>query len=615
MINKQEIRILVQGLKMITQQQKWILPISGLNAIITSSSPFFSLYMTALIIDELAYAKRLNWLFFYVILTIVVQLVLHLVTCGLTRIMEIKEEILSKQQDEILMNKAIDMDYEQLCDPKIGNLRRNLEEINTIHGGGLCNLLKQYESIILNISTIIMTTYFTISLFMAYANNQVSGEKGWISFFLMFGSFFLMFTAAISLIKRNSKKLEERQFEQLNQFVLYNRLWSYYSNEYLDTNQAGKDIKIYNQKHLIEEVFNKQRDIKSTFINKVAGYNGYFNGINAGILLLVYGFIYIFTCIQAINGIISIGDIVKYAGSINRFIGGVTALIIAEEKVKKNNKYIELLIEYLNIPQKKEKGAKKIRNDIGGSYRIEFRNVSFHYPESKQYAIKNLSVSINEGEHLAIVGMNGSGKTTFIKLLCRLYNPTAGKILLNGVNITEYEKKEYFKLLSVVFQDYKLFPMSIGQNISGTLKFNSEKAKISLRKAGLGKKLCELQQGVDSILNREYETKGIELSGGESQKLAMARALYKDAPIVILDEPTAALDPIAEYDIYTRFNDFVNEKTAIYISHRLSSCRFCDCILVFDEGKIIQAGKHNMLLKDEGGLYQRLWQAQSQHYF
>ena len=218
------------------------------------------------------------------------------------------------------------------------------------------------------------------------------------------------------------------------------------------------------------------------------------------------------------------------------------------------------------------------------------------------------------GEKLAVVGMNGSGKTTFIKLMCRLYDPTEGEILLNGVNIKKYDYDEYLAVFSVVFQDFKLFSFSLGENVASGADYDVDKVMGSLHQSGFGERLATMPEGIKTSLYKDFDENGIEVSGGEAQKIALARALYKDSPFIILDEPTAALDPIAEYEIYSKFNEIVGDKTAIYISHRLSSCRFCDKIAVFDNGQIVQRGSHDELVADESGKYYELWHAQAQYY-
>ena len=247
-------------------------------------------------------------------------------------------------------------------------------------------------------------------------------------------------------------------------------------------------------------------------------------------------------------------------------------------------------------------------------YDIEFRNVSFKYAGSENYALKNINLTFNVGERLAVVGMNGSGKTTFIKLMCRLYDPTEGEIYMNDFNVRKYDYRQYLDLFSVVFQDYSLLALPLGNNVSSAATWDAEKAQRCLREIGFGERYDDMPKGLETPLYKNFDNEGVNVSGGEAQKIALARALYKDAPFIILDEPTAALDPIAEAEIYAKFDEIVGDKTAIYISHRLSSCRFCDKIAVFDHGEIVQVGSHEELLADENSKYYELWTAQAQYY-
>jgi ATP-binding cassette subfamily B protein len=210
--------------------------------------------------------------------------------------------------------------------------------------------------------------------------------------------------------------------------------------------------------------------------------------------------------------------------------------------------------------------------------------------------------------------MNGSGKTTMIKLLCRLYRPTEGRITLNGIDIEKYKYEEYISLFSTVFQDYRLFGFSLGQNVAAALNYDEQKVRDSLDKVGFGDRLSEFPQGINTCIYKDFEETGVNVSGGESQKIAIARALYKDAPFIVLDEPTAALDPVAEYEIYSRMDSIAMGKTTVFISHRLSSCRFCDDIAVFHNGRLIQRGNHDELCRDASGKYYELWNSQAQYY-
>lgn len=228
--------------------------------------------------------------------------------------------------------------------------------------------------------------------------------------------------------------------------------------------------------------------------------------------------------------------------------------------------------------------------------------------------MSHVSFRLHPGEKTAVVGMNGSGKTTLVKLLCRLYDPSEGSILLNGTDIREYEYEEYMRLFSVVFQDFKLLAQPLGENVAAAQEYQQERVWECLKKAGFAARLERMKKGLATSLYRDLDEEGVEVSGGEAQKIALARALYKDAPIVVLDEPTAALDPISEHEIYSGFHRLIGDKTAVFISHRLSSCRFCDYILVFHEGELVQRGNHEELLKEDKGKYAVMWQAQARYY-
>ncbi len=259
---------------------------------------------------------------------------------------------------------------------------------------------------------------------------------------------------------------------------------------------------------------------------------------------------------------------------------------------------------------------KKTRDiHIDSSYEIEFKNVSFKYPKTDKYIYKNLSLKIKKGQRLAIVGINGAGKTTFVKLLCRLYEPTSGEILINGVNIQSFSKEEYYKILSVVFQEVKTFAFTVAENVSleNLEEVDREKVLHCIEKAGVGDKINSLEKGIDTSLLKILDGEGIELSGGENQKLALARALYKNGKIVILDEPTSVLDAVAEYNIYKGFDELIGDKTAIYISHRLASTKFCDVIAFFENGEIVEYGTHEELLK-KNGKYSDMFNIQAQYY-
>jgi ABC-type multidrug transport system fused ATPase/permease subunit len=295
----------------------------------------------------------------------------------------------------------------------------------------------------------------------------------------------------------------------------------------------------------------------------------------------------------------------NFAGSLSNVVEAVINLA----------KVADFMIEFKNFvqtPDAMRSGHLPVKKD--SAHTIEFRNVSFKYPNAENNSLKNVSITLDTGKKLSVVGRNGAGKTTFIKLLCRLYDPSAGEILLDGVDIRAYELDEYRALLSVVFQDFKLLSFTLRENIAADSIADEQRARDAVNKAGFDERLAALEKGFDTSVYRSFDKDGVEFSGGEAQKIAIARAVYKNAPITVLDEPTAALDPMAEYDIYNRFDSLIGDNTAIYISHRLSSCRFCDDIAVFKDGEIIQYGPHDELVKDTGGEYYTMWSAQAKYY-
>ena len=326
------------------------------------------------------------------------------------------------------------------------------------------------------------------------------------------------------------------------------------------------------------------------------------------------GFAYLFVCLKAWAGAFGVGSVTQYVGAVTALAKGVSDLMKTLGDLKNNGVFLRTSFEFLDLPDRMYQGSLTTEKRADRQYEVEFKDVSFKYPGSEDYALRHVSMKFKIGERLAVVGRNGSGKTTFIKLLCRLYDPTEGQILLNGIDIRKYKYEDYLQVFAVVFQDFQLLAFPLGQNVAATQNYDRKRAEKCLRMAGFGERLDSMPEGLDTCLYREFDEKGVEVSGGEAQKIALARALYKDAPFIVLDEPTAALDPIAEYEVYSHFDELVSDKTAIYISHRLSSCRFCDEIAVFDHGQVVQQGSHDSLLADEDGQYAKLWHAQAQYY-
>lgn len=311
---------------------------------------------------------------------------------------------------------------------------------------------------------------------------------------------------------------------------------------------------------------------------------------------------------------LSVSAFLLYFTAVGNFTTWVTGILKGFGELHQFSLELSSVRSYIEAPEPfRMEGGKAIEPDTTLPYTLELRDVSFRYPNTETWALRHVNMKFQVGSRLAVVGENGSGKTTFIKLLCRLYDPTQGEILLNGIDIRKYSYRQYIDLFSVVFQDFQLLAFPLGQNVAAAVEADKGRAARCLEMAGFGKRLAALPQGLETPLYKEFDESGVQVSGGEAQKIALARALYKDAPFVVLDEPTAALDPVAEMEVYENFDKIVGDKTAVYISHRLSSCRFCDDIAVFDHGHIVQQGSHDALV-EAPGKYQELWHAQAQYY-
>ncbi|MDR2150454.1 MAG: ABC transporter ATP-binding protein/permease [Spirochaetaceae bacterium] len=328
------------------------------------------------------------------------------------------------------------------------------------------------------------------------------------------------------------------------------------------------------------------------------------------VTVIQQGIAYAYLVYSVIQGQFGIGSFMMYLGAINTFSGSITSLMNAFVDLRRYTDYYDAVKEFFDTPQYQRAG--KDACSLSAAPEIEFRNVSFHYANQKD-TLKNINITIHAGEKLAIVGENGAGKTTLIKLLIRLYKPTEGEILLNGKNIQDYDFDEYVKQISIVFQDFALFAVSLRENITVGRSIDDKEIIAVLERSGFSERLARLEKGLDTTIYKTLDDNGIELSAGEGQKIAMARALLKDTPLIILDEPSASLDPRAEYEIYQQFNQMVSGKTALFISHRLSSTQFCDKIAVLKQGRLVEYGTHPELMQRKQ-LYHELFSMQAQFY-
>ena len=595
--NIKEIMGIVEGLN------RSVIPLIALRSLLHAISPYAAIVLSSMIIDRLKDGEPLIPILRLAGSGVGILFLLAVSAGAADRFYSVQKEACIRLYNTKLGEKSLDMDFPQLESAETLNLREKIQDDNS-WGSGLYSVLGQFDRVVQLLISVCTGLFLVIPLFRSSAV-----MREW-KFSLLFFTGIIAVTALAMAFRRYTEK---RRFKLMDSAGYMRLIWFLLFDG--PNWKAGKDIRIYQAQDLYsrygDSVFLRFRRQLSEKVSRIDGAG---NGVSGASEALIEGAAYLFVALRAAAGALSFGDVVRYAGSIHQFASSLSELMLMIGELGTSAGRFRSSIAFFHIPGILYKGSLPVEKRSDNEYEIEFRNVSFRYPGTQRYALKNLSLRLHIGERLAVVGRNGSGKTTFIKLLCRLYDPTEGEILLNGINIRKYDYREYTGIFSVVFQDFRLFSFSLGQNVAASLVREPEKAVSCLEKAGFGERLKSLKDGLDTPLYRNLNETGVEISGGEAQKIALARALYKDAPFIVLDEPTAALDPIAEYEVYSKFNEIAGGRTAVYISHRLSSCRFCDDIAVFDQGKLIQRGSHDELIQDKQGKYCELWNAQAQFY-
>ncbi len=612
---KERIKITGRGIGILRKYCPGLAGGKAVSAVLAAVQPLLSVWISAKIINELAGARRMKQILFYVAAVVLCNFLLLLIKSIVDRITEEKEAQMWNFFGMVFADKAMTMDYADLEDTKVLQQKQEVSENLFMFGNGLGQLVWGMNSLVNAAASIVLSLSLTVTLFVSHTGTKWMDSPLWIV-----GIGVCVLLGGMANAKATGK--ENALFEKwCKETVWFNRMFVFYEHELAKSPERAKDVRIYKQQKTAKRAFaemKKRDEAVGSLLRAMATYPA-LAAVVVGIGTIVC---WMFVVLKASLGAFGVGSIVQYIGALGKLSTGVQDMMFVLADNAVYCRHLQGLYAYLDIPNRKEEGTLTVdldavcngHGETDGSYEIEFCNVSFRYPGATEYSLRNLSLKFKLGKRLAIVGKNGSGKSTFIKLLCRLYDPTEGEIRLNGVDIREYDYKEYLRIFSVVFQDFKLFSFSLGQNVATAMEYDKEKAEQCLVKAGLSERLKTMPKGLETALYKDFESEGVEISGGEAQKVALARALYKDAPVVVLDEPTAALDPIAEAEIYTKFDELVGKKTAIYISHRLSSCKFCDEIAVFEDGTVVQRGRHEELLQETDGLYHALWTAQAQYY-
>ncbi|WP_455014185.1 ABC transporter ATP-binding protein [Hominenteromicrobium sp.] len=610
---RETLRATLRAYKIWNRYAPKLLTSTALYSVFSALSPYVPVYFSAQILNELAGARDPERLTTLVLLTLSVTAALALATALLRRWKEVCSSAQYQRNLFVQLDKMLSMDFQAADAPETHELLSQIRQNTNWYGHGLMLPIWYLEKLIQPIFGILGAAALTVSLFTAQAPASAGGFAVLnsplitaLALLLLLGVTFLA-----PICQNKSTMFVVKSAELIkgsNRFFLFN----YFT---MQDRSRALDARIYRQDRLLLHYAKEDiLGVSSPMAKCARGPMGFWAGAAAAVSAVFTGLVYAFVCLKAWAGAFAVGSVAQYVGAITALSGSVGTLVSTWGEFRANAVFLRQTYKFLDTPSEMYQGSLTTEKRSDRNYEIEFRDVSFRYPGAGDYALRHVSMKFRVGERLAVVGENGSGKTTFIKLLCRLYDPTEGAILLNGIDIRKYDYDEYIALFSVVFQDFQLLSFSLGQNVAAAVQYNPERAKACLQKAGFDDRLAQLPDGLETKLYKDFDEKGVQISGGEAQKIALARALYKDAPFVVLDEPTAALDPIAEMEVYEKFNEIVGDRTAVYISHRLSSCRFCDSIAVFDHGSIIQRGTHESLLQNEDGKYFALWNAQAQYY-
>lgn len=600
-------KIVFTAFKEMYRLEKRLIPTAVIVAVVTAVMPFVNIWFTAKIIDLLGAGAEMKKLALYIGLAVGINALLFFTNYFLGDMYFMYRSLMYNKELQTITQKLFKAEYQKLENSDFKELIHKHSEAQDRVFSSFVQFSWMMRDFISGALTLL------ISVIMIFPLLKIGFKTTGDTYFEK-PVFLLTIFAAIAvmavIILVVATQMNKAWFKASDEYSKLDRIFYYFLNMFSDYN-TGKEIRLYKEQKLIEHTATDKLLTEGEKILKKASLHTAKSSSFVAVLGALVGFgIYLFIGVKGLYGLFGIGSLVLYCGAFMQIINGIMKMAVTFGKTAEMAPLVNYYIEIVNTKDDMTYGTKEFDDS---KFEIEFKNVSFKYPASDTYALKNVNLKIENGEHLAVVGRNGSGKTTFIKLMCRLYDVTDGEILINGVNIKDYTKESITKLYSVVFQDFKIFSIPLKDNICTNEKYDGNRLYACLDNSNIASRVERLPKKENTYLYKDIDKNGVEISGGEAQKLALARALYKNSPVVILDEPTAALDPVAENEIYTRFNSFVQGKTAIYISHRLSSCVFCTRIAVFDKAHLVETGTHQELL-NAGGKYSELWNAQAKYY-
>lgn len=559
------------------------------NSLVFSGQILGNVILPKFLIDELMGNKDKNRIIFWVGAIVICNLVFSFLKKTSKRLLDVKEKEVYWQVERAFAKKVMSVEYWHLEDPHYLDLKERAS-FAMQNQSAVSNLINNAINLLNNTITVIGLVTIMLKL-------------SWILVAVIFVTVLI-----IILLQGLFSNYQQKFFGEL---IPVNRKYTYYAELVFDK-ICHKDIRIYNMQKMIADTLTSYNQEINRWFTRFYRRMGLSIGLFQVIVVFQTVFAYGFVGAQTLNGSISIGDLTMYVSSAINFSTSIIALGQSIVNISQMLGYLEPFAQLMSVPDEARCTGTRILDKVRS---IRFENVTFSYPKTDKKVLDNISFEVREGEKISIVGLNGAGKSTIVKLLCRLYHPDSGTIYINDTDIFEYEHKSYLACIAAVFQDYKLFNFTIQENITcKPVGVDNEKVDKILDEVGVKDKIESLPNGIKTLFGKEYDTEGVEFSGGQAQKIAIARALYKDASLVILDEPTSALDPIAEAEIYENFNRMVGDKTAIYISHRMSSSVFCDRILVINNGHIEAYDTHKKLMDNKEGLYYKLFNSQAVNY-
>ena len=560
-----------------------------LYQIVNSMIPVVGALMPKFVIDELMGAKRINVLVWYVVGFALYAFISNAFSNFLFwDEFSHRIKVSSGSLLELYRNLA-NADYERLEDPAFLEMKIKASKFLFCADHGYGYLLTKAASIIGQV--------FTLAGLVAI----LSTMNIW---------FVVLFSVLAVLCSVIDGRATKKAMELMMKAHKVERMYSYFNNLFQGT-QWAKEIRLHRLQEWLLGTYRKNDEFGNGCY-KQANDCYIKSGVGRGFLsFLQQCAAYAFLIAKVLAGKMGVGSFAMCIGAVTAFGEALRQIIQSLNEIKVYDLYYDNLDEYMNMPARLREG-KRLPVE-SKEHCIEFRNVSFRYAGSEVWALRNVNITIEKGQKLSLVGENGSGKTTFIKLLCRLYDPTEGTILMDGVDIRDMDYDRYLDQFSTVFQDFSLFDFSLRENLAFDGRAEDERIMEVIRQVGLEERVNTLPNGLYTHVGRTFDEQGFEPSGGEAQKIALARALIKDAPVVILDEPTAAMDARAEYELYRSFNELTLGKTAVYISHRMSSSRFCDKVAVLENGCLSEYGTHEELMA-LGGQYAALYAMQAQYY-